>query len=320
MLRGNHTKIKNPFTKAIAYLLIIIMLSSIITVPVEASMTITKNNLEAYNQEILDILTGLLGSEAEAKEVLETMYKLGLLNGDGELVTSLINVDGVDMTLDQIREMLNEGADLNKIVTVDGTPITLANLKIMLQIEDEIQRIKDTYFNENITLNDAQKMALASLREQIETKGIRMLMAGPSEIQFPSGINHDIYIELDTTELVCDNGSGSQTVSAVLKDKDDNPLSQAPDYDISIFYRFVDGSAKKGKNYNGSNGTLIFEANGPASKTVTFNILNDTSRFEGQKTFLLQYFDPRNIKAEGRNDGCTKADYHKQQLYMAGTQ
>lgn len=296
MLRGNHTKIKNPFTKAIAYLLIIIMLSSIITVPVEASMTITKNNLEAYNQEILDILTGLLGSEAEAKEVLETMYKLGLLNGDGELVTSLINVDGVDMTLDQIREMLNEGADLNKIVTVDGTPITLANLKIMLQIEDEIQRIKDTYFNENITLNDAQKMALASLREQIETKGIRMLMAGPSEIQFPSGINHDIYIELDTTELVCDNGSGSQTVSAVLKDKDGNPLSQAPDYDISISYRFVDGSAKRGTNYSGSDSTLTFEANGPASKTISFSILNDTSRFEGQKIFLIQYYNPQNIK------------------------
>ena len=84
MLRGNHTKIKNPFTKAIAYLLIIIMLSSIITVPMEASMTITKNNLEAYNQEILDILTGLLGSRPRQR-VLETMYKLGLLNGDGSL-------------------------------------------------------------------------------------------------------------------------------------------------------------------------------------------------------------------------------------------
>ena len=296
MFKVNHTKIKYLFTKVIIYLLITIILSNIIIVPAQAAMTITKNNSQEYNQEILDTLTRLLGSEAEAKEVLETMYKLGLLDGDGELVTASINVDGVEMTLDQIRELLSEGVDLNKIVTVDGTPITLGNLKIMLQIEDEIQRIKDTYFNEDITLNDAQKMALASLREQIETTGIRMFTAGPSEIQFPSGINHDIYIELDTDELVCDNGSGGKSVDAVLKDKDGNPLSQAPDYDISISYRFVDGSAKKGTNYSGSNGTLAFEANGPASKTVSFSILNDTSRFEGQKIFLLQYYNPQNIK------------------------
>ncbi len=296
MFKVNHTKIRNLFEKAIVYLLIIILLGSTITVPVEAAMTITKNNSQAYNQEILNTLTSLLGSEAEAKTVLESMYKLGLLDGEGELVTASINVDGVEMTLDQIRELFSEGVDLNKIVTVDGTPITLGNLKIMLQIEDEIQRIKDTYFNEDITLNDAQKMALSSLREQIETTGIRMLTAGPTEIQFPAGINHDIYMELDTTELVCDNGSGEKSVSAVLKDKDGNPLTQAPNYDISISYRFVDGSAKRGTNYSGSNGTLTFEANGPASKTITFNILNDTSRFEGQKIFLLQYYNPHNIK------------------------
>lgn len=297
MYKANHTKIKNLFTKAIAYFLIVIMLSSIIIVPAEAAMIVTKENSPEYNQEILDSLIELLGSEAEAEAVLESMYKLGLLDGEGELVTASINIDGVEMTLDQIRELFNgEGVDLNKIVTVDGTPITLGNLKIMLQIEDEIQRIKDTYFNEDITMNDAQKMALASLREQIETKGIRMFSSGAPEFQFPSGIDHNIYIELDTAELICNNNSGTQSVDCTLKDSNGNPLSQAPDYDISISYRFVDGSAKRGKNYNGSNGTLIFEANGPATKTISFSILNDTSRFEGQKTFLLQYFNPQNVK------------------------
>ncbi len=294
---SNNRYRKNVYMKTIACIMTVLLLFNSIPQTVQAAMTVTKDNTHESNQEILNTLQNAFGDDTTAEAVLQEMDRLGLLNGDGELVTSSINVDGNQMTLDEIRDLIHsEDVDLSKTITIDGTSITLNNLKTMIEIEDEIQRLKDTYFSDDITLNEAQQMALDSLRNQIETQGIMMLRENTNDIEFPSGIDHRIYAEVDTQEAVYENVYGEKSVTVSLKDSNGNTLSQAPDYDISISYRFLDGSAKNRLNYNGTDGILTFEANGPAIKEIPFSILNDeVSHFEGKRMFLFQYYNPQNV-------------------------
>lgn len=273
------------------------ILAGIISTPALAAVSATKNNSEEKNQEILKTLKGICGDDNEAQKILDTMNSLGIVDENGNFVTDAIHVDGKKMSLDEVRKLVSApDTDLSKVVTVDGTALTLKNLKTMIGIEDEIQRIKDTYFSDNVTLSAEQTGALASIQAQMDSDGIQLLSASDS-VTAPSGIDHMIYAEVDHSAVTCDNGSGSQTGATVtLKDKDGKQLSAVPNYDISISYRFVNGSAVNGTNYTGSNGTLTFKAgSSETTKAVPFSINNDSSRFNGQKTFLIQLYDPQNI-------------------------
>ena len=74
---------------------------------------------------------------------------LGLLDEDGNFkVDQTITLDGQVLTLAAVMELLeNPATDLTRIADVDGTPVALGDLKTMVQIEQELQRIKDTYFS-----------------------------------------------------------------------------------------------------------------------------------------------------------------------------
>ena len=74
---------------------------------------------------------------------------LGLLDEDGNFkVDQTITLDGQVLTLAAVMELLeNPATDLTRIADVDGTPVALGDLKTMIQIEQELQRIKDTYFS-----------------------------------------------------------------------------------------------------------------------------------------------------------------------------
>lgn len=285
--------------KILVIILTAVMWTGVIADPAMAAIDTTKTNTVEKNQEILEILKGIFGSEAEAQAILEMMDSLGLLDENGELTTAEVEVDGKLLTLDEVRELVNsDGVDLDSIVSVDGTHLTLGNLKIMIEIEDELRRIKNTYFRDDVPLNEEQLEALSSIRSQIETEGIRLLSSDSSEdVDIPSGIDHTIYTEVDNTIITCNNGFGLQNVATVtLKDSSGNKLEQVPGYDISIPYRFVEGSAKKGTNYTADNGTLVFSAySDTTTKYVPFSVSNDTSRFNGDKVFLIQFYEPENI-------------------------
>ena len=67
----------------------------------------------------------------------------------------------------------NPATDLTRIADVDGTPVALGDLKTMIQIEQELQRIKDTYFSGREFTGEALEN-LNNLMEQLELQGISL--------------------------------------------------------------------------------------------------------------------------------------------------
>ena len=78
------------------------------------------------------------------------------------------------LTLAAVMELLeNPATDLTRIADVDGTPVALGDLKTMIQIEQELQRIKDTYFSGREFTGEALEN-LNNLMEQLELQGISL--------------------------------------------------------------------------------------------------------------------------------------------------
>ena len=100
---------------------------------------------------------------------------MGLLDEAGNLkVDQTITLDGQVLTLAAVMEQLeNPATDLTRIADVDGTPVALGDLKTMIQIEQELQRIKDTYFSDKEFTGEALEN-LNSLMEQLELQGISL--------------------------------------------------------------------------------------------------------------------------------------------------
>ena len=100
---------------------------------------------------------------------------LGLLDEDGNFkVDQTITLDGQVLTLAAVMELLeNPATDLTRIADLDGTPVALGDLKTMIQIEQELQRIKDTYFSGREFTGEALEN-LNSLMEQLELRGISL--------------------------------------------------------------------------------------------------------------------------------------------------
>ena len=108
-------------------------------------------------------------------QVLSMLNALGLLDEDGNFkVDQTITLDGQVLTLAAVMELLeNPATDLTRIADVDGTPVALGDLKTMIQIEQELQRIKDTYFSGREFTGEALEN-LNSLMEQLELQGISL--------------------------------------------------------------------------------------------------------------------------------------------------
>ncbi len=116
--------------------------------PAQAFAALTDNDPE-YNLEILNGIRDIVGSEDEAKLYYAMMERYGLLDEDGHLMESWsIRMDGDEISLSELREILSGDFDPNKTITVDGTPVTLADVKTMIEIEDYVSYIRDTYYSD----------------------------------------------------------------------------------------------------------------------------------------------------------------------------
>lgn len=96
-----------------------------------AAVTMTKGNTAGENQAVLETLQALTGDEEQAAAALESLQEYGLLDEDGNLrQTSTVTLDGKEMTLQQVREYLEDCGeeDLQKTVSIDGAEVTLENL------------------------------------------------------------------------------------------------------------------------------------------------------------------------------------------------
>ena len=157
----------------IAALLSLCMMLTLLPTTAFAAVSDSLGNTPKENQAILEQLSALTGGSSD--QVLSMLNALGLLDEDGNFkVDQTITLDGRVLTLAAVMELLeNPATDLTRIADVDGTPVALGDLKTMIQIEQELQRIKDTYFSGREFTGEALKN-LNSLMEQLELQGISL--------------------------------------------------------------------------------------------------------------------------------------------------
>ena len=159
--------------RILSILLICSMVLTMLPTTAIASVSDSLGNTPEENQAILEQLSALTGGSSD--QVLSMLNALGLLDEDGNFkVDQTITLDGRVLTLAAVMELLeNPATDLTRIADVDGTPVALGDLKTMIQIEQELQRIKDTYFSGREFTGEALEN-LNSLMEQMELQGISL--------------------------------------------------------------------------------------------------------------------------------------------------
>ena len=157
----------------LAALLSLCMTLTLLPTTAFAAVSDSLGNTPEENQAILEQLSALTGGSSD--QVLSMLNALGLLDEDGNFkVDQTITLDGQVLTLAAVMELLeNPATDLTRIADVDGTPVALGDLKTMIQIEQELQRIKDTYFSGREFTGEALEN-LNSLMEQLELQGISL--------------------------------------------------------------------------------------------------------------------------------------------------
>ena len=157
----------------LAALLSLCMTLTLLPTTAFAAVSDSLGNTPEENQAILEQVSALTGDSSD--QVLSMLNALGLLDEDGNFkVDQTITLDGRVLTLAAVMELLeNPATDLTRIADVDGTPVALGDLKTMIQIEQELQRIKDTYFSGREFAGEALEN-LNSLMEQLELQGISL--------------------------------------------------------------------------------------------------------------------------------------------------
>ena len=169
----------------IAALLCLCMTLTLLPTTAFAALSDLLGNTPKENQAILEQLSALTGGSSD--QVRSVLNALGLLDEDGNFkVDQTITLDGQVLTLAAVMELLeNPATDLTRIADVDGTPVALGDLKTMIQIEQELQRIKDTYFSGREFTGEALEN-LNSLMEQLELQGISLRY--PASATAPEGV------------------------------------------------------------------------------------------------------------------------------------
>ncbi|MBC5717614.1 S-layer homology domain-containing protein [Flintibacter faecis] len=159
--------------RILSILLVCCMVLTMLPTAAFAALSDSLGNTPRENQAILEQLSALTGGSSD--QVLSMLNALGLLDEDGNFkVDQTITLDGQVLTLAAVMELLeNPATDLTRIADVDGTPVALGDLKTMIQIEQELQRIKDTYFSGREFTGEALEN-LNSLMEQLELQGISL--------------------------------------------------------------------------------------------------------------------------------------------------
>lgn len=304
--------------KILSFLLTFMILFQMIT-PVFANTEYTLGNDVQENKAILERLDSLHGDELTEETVKGELYNMGLLDDEGNLkVSETIMVDNAPMTLAQVKVMLSaENVDLTQKVNVDGTELTLGDLKIMIEIEEELARIKETYFSQAVPFTQEHEQSFDSLVKQIENEGI---VFQPNLLEAvktgEAVINHDarIKVNADTTKFSKDSSNFALNLNFSLVDKNGNLLSNGLGYDVSFDWRVLDGSAQRAAHYELSSNTgfvqegtvSIAKGNTSAQALLIIKLskydldyANTLYRWQGDKIFSIQVYDPVNILFEG---------------------
>lgn len=241
------------------------------------AMAALLDNSPARNQEILSELEQIVGSAEEAQTYYELLQRYNLLDEDGNAVTSWhIRMDGEDITLDQLREVLAGDYDPGYYITVDGTPITLGDVATILEIEDYLAYLRETYFDGHQWTAE-QQASLNDLVDQINREGITITSSG--DTLGGSGVNHAARVSVGYPQVNAEEGTATSTVT--LRDA-------APGQEVTF-----DWQALSGTQPAHGEGTEILVADqwGTDSTTLTIRldpVTTDTVQSDGKLIWYLK--------------------------------
>ena len=230
--------------RILSILLVCCMVLTMLPTAAFAAVSDSLGNTPKENQAILEQLSALTGGSSD--QVLSMLNALGLLDEDGNFkVDQTITLDGQVLTLAAVMELLeNPATDLTRIADVDGTPVALGDLKTMIQIEQELQRIKDTYFSGREFAGEALEN-LNSLMEQLELQGISLRYSASATK--PEGV-----------ETVDMSGMMSQTLGNLANNTwNSGPFTVYRGKPAGFSYRIQKGQLKSKTNKKTSGGEVI---------------------------------------------------------------
>ena len=300
--------------RVLSILLVCCMVLTMLPTAAFAAVSDSLGNTPEENQAILEQLSALTGGSSD--QVLSMLNALGLLDEDGNFkVDQTITLDGRVLTLAAVMELLeNPATDLTRIADVDGTPVALGDLKTMIQIEQELQRIKDTYFSGREFTGEALKN-LNSLMEQLELQGISL--RNPASAAAPVGV-----------ETVDMSGMMSQTLEERVNNKwESGPFTVYKGRPVGFSYRIQKGQLR---DYItdvevsiGGEGTVVEQDDGSYKLTYEVDsdslggckitvkvttkgaLYNDTYSY-GDLLGMIEFYDAKNLVFY---DGTSYADH-----------
>ena len=308
----------------LAALLSLCMTLTLLPTTAFAALSDSLGNTPKENQAILEQLSALTGGSSD--QVLSMLDALGLLDEDGNFkVDQTITLDGQVLTLAAVMELLeNPATDLTRIADVDGTPVALGDLKTMIQIEQELQRIKDTYFSGREFTGEALEN-LNSLMEQLELQGISLRY--PASATAPVGVETvDMRGMMSLTlGIYANNNKCSSGTFTVYKGK---PVGfsyriqkgQLSDYITSVEVSIggVSGELQSDGSYK-----LTYTLDSPNSSLggcqITVNVKtkggpmgwHEGSYSYGDLLGMIEFYDAENLVFY---DGTSYADHHQLKL------
>ena len=274
----------------LAALLCLCMTLTLLPTTTFASVSDSLGNTPEENQEILEQLSALTGGSSD--QVLSMLNALGLLDEAGNLkVDQTITLDGQVLTLAAVMELLeNPATDLTRIADVDGTPVALGDLKTMIQIEQELQRIKDTYFSGKEFTGEALEN-LNSLMEQLELQGISLRYSASATA--PEGV-----------ETVDMSGMMSQTLGREAYNKwDSGTFAVYSGKPVGFSYRIKKGQLSK---YITDVKVSIYGTSGVKQSDGSYKL---TYQYDSPNSILSGCKITVEVTTEGSNPGWLKDSY-----------
>ena len=284
---------KHRWKRLLSGMLAAVMLLTMLPATALAAVSETANMDQAQREAILAELQSITGSEQEAESLYRRMQALGLFDADGNWTTEKLQINGEEYTLAEARSFVDTLTD-DTFVTVGETTITAADLRTMIGIEEEIVRIRDTYFSGE-EWTDEEKENLASLEQAIRSGDFIVRSDPLPELIGPSGVNHNARVSVSVDKDTFQNSeSGTATVTLTLTGAADG---QAVTFD----YTTLDGSAHADENYTAVTGTSVTLTNDtPATITVTTK--ESDERWNGDRLFFLQIGNLQNALFENGTD------------------
>ena len=290
--------------RILSILLVCCMVLTMLPTAAFAAVSDSLGNTPEENQAILEQLSALTGGSSD--QVLSMLNALGLLDEAGNFkVDQTITLDGQVLTLAAVMELLeNPATDLTRIADVDGTPVALGDLNTMIQIEQELQRIKDTYFSGREFTGEALEN-LNSLMEQLELRGISLqYSASATEPKGVETVDMSGMMSLTLEDLV--NNSCKSEAFTVYRGKPVGFSYRIQKGQLSEYIDGVEVSIGETSGVKQSDGSykLTYEMDGPNSSlggckitvkvTTKGALYNDTYSY-GDLLGMIEFYDAKNL-------------------------